>query len=200
MSKHLQNINLRKEVYFMNKLLKNKKGFTLVELIVVIVILGILAAILVPSLLKWIDKARQTKIQSDAYNLYTTIQQMVANEYAKANPEWGTALTTATIADESALDLTNGAHFACVINRTSSTNGANITITKFFFEDLKTSTLMVYDCGNSTWVPIISGGSGTITGYDANGSATSGSATVSYASLGGNSLKLVGIDDTFTLS
>ena len=34
------------------------KGFTLVELIVVMVILTLLAAILVPSLLGWIDEAK----------------------------------------------------------------------------------------------------------------------------------------------
>ena len=37
----------------------NNKGFTLVELIVVLVILAILAAILVPALLGYIDKARE---------------------------------------------------------------------------------------------------------------------------------------------
>ena len=35
----------------------HKKGFTLVEVIVVLVILAILAAILVPSMVGWIDKA-----------------------------------------------------------------------------------------------------------------------------------------------
>ena len=40
---------------------KNNKGFTLVELIVVLVILAILAAILVPALLGYIDRAKQQK-------------------------------------------------------------------------------------------------------------------------------------------
>ena len=35
----------------------NKKGFTLVEVIVVVVILAILAAIMVPSMIGWINKA-----------------------------------------------------------------------------------------------------------------------------------------------
>ena len=37
---------------------KKDKGFTLVELIVVLVILAILAAILVPALLGYIDRAK----------------------------------------------------------------------------------------------------------------------------------------------
>ena len=46
----------------MFKKLKDKKGFTLVELIVVLVILAILAALLVPALTGYIDKARNKQI------------------------------------------------------------------------------------------------------------------------------------------
>ena len=42
--------------------LKEKKGFTLVELIVVLVILAILAALLIPALTGYIDKARKESI------------------------------------------------------------------------------------------------------------------------------------------
>ena len=41
---------------------KNKQGFTLVELIVVLVILAILTALLVPALTGYIDRAREKKI------------------------------------------------------------------------------------------------------------------------------------------
>ena len=41
--------------------LKDRKGFTLVELIVVLVILAILAALLIPALTGYIDKANKEK-------------------------------------------------------------------------------------------------------------------------------------------
>lgn len=43
----------------------NKKGFTLVELIVVLVILAILAALLIPALTGYIDKARNKSIVAE---------------------------------------------------------------------------------------------------------------------------------------
>ena len=45
---------------------KSKKGFTLVELIVVIVIILVLAAVMVPSVTKYIAKANQANCKSDA--------------------------------------------------------------------------------------------------------------------------------------
>jgi prepilin-type N-terminal cleavage/methylation domain-containing protein len=54
----------------MKKLL-NKKGFTLIELIVVIAIIAILAAILIPALLDYIDAANYTQAQSNARSHYT---------------------------------------------------------------------------------------------------------------------------------
>lgn len=52
----------------------NKKGFTLVEIIVVLVILAILAAIAVPSVLGYVEEAKKEKYIVEAKSIYTVIQ------------------------------------------------------------------------------------------------------------------------------
>lgn len=63
---------------------KNKKGFTLVELIVVIVIILILAAVLVPSLLKYVDRAKQANCRADAATVLSQLQADYAAGQASA--------------------------------------------------------------------------------------------------------------------
>lgn len=52
---------------------KHKKWFTLIELIVVIVILGILAAIVIPNISTWKDEATHTAVISNTRNLQTSV-------------------------------------------------------------------------------------------------------------------------------
>jgi len=68
----------------MRSLKKNrKKGFTLVELIVVLVILAILAALLIPALTGYIDKAKKKQIVAETRACVMAAQTLADEEYAK---------------------------------------------------------------------------------------------------------------------
>ena len=68
-----------------NKLLKTQKGFSLVELMVVVAIIGILASIAIPSYQKFQRRARQTEAKTTLSGIYTAQTAFIA-EYALGTP------------------------------------------------------------------------------------------------------------------
>ncbi|HEV3486613.1 MAG TPA: prepilin-type N-terminal cleavage/methylation domain-containing protein [Vicinamibacterales bacterium] len=63
-------------------MLRNRKGFTLIELLIVVVIIGILAAIAIPKFASTKEKAYVTAMKSDLRNMMTA-QESYFSDYGK---------------------------------------------------------------------------------------------------------------------
>jgi len=98
-----------------NSTLRRDEGFSLIELLIVVAIIGIIAAIAVPQLMNAMDRGRQRRSMADMRSIATangtmrvdtgayagTIAGLVPTymQVAPANDGWGTAFVYATGAD-----------------------------------------------------------------------------------------------------
>lgn len=96
----------------MQSLSNNDRGFTLIEMMVVVAIIGILAAIAYPSYQRYVIKTKRTDMMSEMQNIaseiesrklaqgsYSAIGTGVQTDFATAYPRQGTQLYDVTITD-----------------------------------------------------------------------------------------------------
>jgi type IV pilus assembly protein PilA len=112
---------------FWNKMKKNSKGFTLVEIIVVLVILAVLAAFTIPTMLGFVNEARGKALIAEAREVYVAAQA-TATEY------------TANGGTVSDAVLSSTAVGAVDANGKSNATGASATMLNYLSEDLDIST------------------------------------------------------------
>jgi len=80
----MKNIEIRS-----NKMTKRQRGFTLIEVMVVVVILGILGAVVLPNIMDEPGKARIVKAKQDIASLESALDRYKLDNYAYPSTDQG---------------------------------------------------------------------------------------------------------------
>ena len=106
----------------LKRTLRSRRGFTLVELVVVLVIAGITASFAVPALTGYIDNAKEKQAVSETQACVETVTRIAAQKYA----EWQKN-TTYQLAGCN--ELTSSAEFQPLVGCTGTTSNTPPTVT-----------------------------------------------------------------------
>ena len=110
---------------FLKKLRYGEKGFTLIELLVVVAILGVLAAVVVPNVGKFIGTGTQQAADTELHNVQTAVTAYMAENNGALPTADGLPGAITSLIDEYLVggiaDVAYGAYSVAVDGEVSST-------------------------------------------------------------------------------
>jgi prepilin-type N-terminal cleavage/methylation domain-containing protein len=109
-------------------LARNRKGFTLIELLIVVVIIGILAAIAIPKFAATKDKAKLATVKTDLKNIQTA-QEAYFSDYATYTSSLSATIFSPSTGNTVGLSGTTSSFTATVTNSSISATPNSCTVT-----------------------------------------------------------------------
>ena len=106
----------------------NRKGFTLIELLIVVVIIGILAAIAIPKFAATKDKAKLASVKTDLRNMMTA-QEAYFSDFSTYTGSLSSQLFQQSSGNTFTVSGTTQSFTATVTNASITTNPKQCTVT-----------------------------------------------------------------------
>lgn len=125
--------------------MKNNKGFSLVELIVVIAIMAVLVGVLAPTLLRYVEKSRQQKDESAFGEFIQAVKIAAADEDAYDNiPDAGVTFSIAngTLTVGTGANITGASYAGAIADEAAATVGDSISFKSKAYSSLTGSVVV----------------------------------------------------------